>query len=339
MEQVKVTIVVPVYNVRDYLSYCVESIIAQTYSDWELILVDDGSSDGSSDECDRLAESDSRIRVVHQENSGASVARNHGLDLAAGEYIMFIDSDDYVSSEIVEKLVTAISRTKADLAFCGYARFSSEDEEMDERWFSKLPTVFLTSKAEIAKLYTKPRTNMFGVSIWAKLYRNDLIQREHIRFNPEISYEEDCQFNIDYFELIDTAVAVPDVLYFYRQMVQSLSKGYKRDTFKYLTAGYNRRIDFVKEYSPDTSLYGLYGIFLTVIRSTILKIGNSSLKPIEKIREYRSLMEFDEVQFVTATLGKSKNRFTKLLQYLLPTKSGLLVFLAVWTRKLLKGEA
>ncbi|MGX8775196.1 MAG: glycosyltransferase family 2 protein, partial [Bacillota bacterium] len=278
-----------------------------------------------------------RIRTVHQENSGASIARNHGLDLATGDYIMFVDSDDYVDSRIVEKLVTAIARTKADLAICGYARFSGQEEEMDERYFSKLPTVFFTGKAEIAKVYTKPGTNMFGVSIWAKLYRNDLIQSEHLRFDPSISYEEDCQFNIDYFEHIDTAVAINDVMYFYRQMEESLSKGYKKETFKFLAAGYDRRIDFVKTYSPGTSLYGLHSIFLTVIKNTILKISNSNLKPLEKIREYRALMEFDDVQYVAATLGKSKNRFTKLIQYLLPLKSGFLMALAAGARKLLKS--
>ena len=101
----KVSIIVPVYNVEPYLRQCLDSILAQTFTDWECILVDDGSKDGSGAICDEYAEKDSRFRVVHQENKGSSAARNEGLSLSKGIYLSFIDSDDWVENNYLERLL------------------------------------------------------------------------------------------------------------------------------------------------------------------------------------------------------------------------------------------
>ncbi len=332
MEEIKVSIIVPVYNVENYLEECINSIVFQDYSNWELLLIDDGSSDGSASICDKYSNSDPRIVTIHQENRGASVARNRGIDLASGKYVMFVDSDDYIENSMLMKMIQAMEEESADLVICGYARFT--ESYVDRRSYSKNPITLLKSKEEIGKLYTKPETNMFGISIWAKLYRNEVLQSEKIRFNPSISYEEDCQFNVDYFEKINCAIVLSDVLYYYRQMEISLSKGYKKNTFGFLVAGYNRRLDFVKTYAPKASLAGLYSILLIVVKNTAIKIQSSSMGFFEKIREYRKLLDYDEVQFVATALGKSKNRLTRLLQHLIPLKSGLMMFLALWIRGL-----
>ena len=111
----KVTVIVPVYNVEQYLRRCIDSILAQTFGDLELILVDDGSADSSGVICDAYAEKDSRVKVIHQKNSGVSAARNTGLDAAEGEYIAFVDSDDHVDPDYL----AALLQTKADLVICG----------------------------------------------------------------------------------------------------------------------------------------------------------------------------------------------------------------------------
>lgn len=117
-----VTIIVPVYNVRAYVGECVESLLSQTYTNLEIILVDDGSTDGSGAVCDEYAKKDGRVRVIHQENQGLSGARNTGLDHAEGEYIAFVDSDDCVMSAFVIKLYKLLRKYHADIAVCGYVR-------------------------------------------------------------------------------------------------------------------------------------------------------------------------------------------------------------------------
>lgn len=329
MEKNKVSIIVPVYNVEKYLRECVDSIIQQNYENWEIILVDDGSKDSSPAICDEYSSKDSRIITIHQENAGPSRARNHGLDKATGQFVMFVDSDDHINQNMISKMVETINSNQADLVICGYARFS--DDSYDPRSYSNEPLILMTNRGRLANFYTKPNTNMFGISIWAKLYRNDIIQNNKIRFNPEISYEEDCQFNIDYFEKINRIAVINDIFYMYRQMTVSLSKGYKKDTFQFLVAGYNRRVQFVKDYSPKTSLNGLHGILLMVVKSTILKIYHSDLSTVQKIKEYQKLLDFEEVQYVASVLGKSKNNLTRVLQELIAKKSGLLLhFGLVW---------
>ena len=114
-----ISIIVPIYKVEEYLPRCIESILNQTYQDFELILVDDGSPDLSGDICDVYAETDPRIKVIHQENSGISDARNEGLSRAKGEYISFIDSDDWVHPEFLQQLLYTIEKYDADIAECG----------------------------------------------------------------------------------------------------------------------------------------------------------------------------------------------------------------------------
>lgn len=325
-----ISIIVPVYNVEKYLTICIESLIKQTYRKIEIILLDDGSKDSSLQICNDYAKEDPRIVVIHQENQGPSRTRNNGLDIASGKYVMFVDSDDYIEETMIEKMVAAIETNNADLVIGGYTRFT--DNSDDPRTYSKEPSAVFESKKQLALLYTKPNTNMFGISIWGKLYRNDIIQNNNIRFKPEISYEEDCQFNIDYFEHIDRTVVINEVFYHYRQMEVSLSKGYKKGTFPFLVAGYNRRIEFVKKYSPGTSLNGLHSILLIVVKNTIIKIFNSDLSVAKKIKEYKMILDFEEVQFVAKTLGKSKNDFTRLLQNLIPKRSGLLLHTALLGR-------
>lgn len=121
-----VSIIVPVYQVKEYVGECVESLLAQTYTNVEILLVDDGSTDGSGELCDEYARSDHRIRVMHQENQGAAGARNKGLDEAKGEYVAFVDSDDRVSSVYIEELYKLIDKYHADIAACAYVKMKTE---------------------------------------------------------------------------------------------------------------------------------------------------------------------------------------------------------------------
>lgn len=128
-KQPLISMIVPVYQVKDYVGECVESIMAQIYTNLEILLVDDGSTDGSGEICDEYACRDSRIRVIHQENQGLSAARNVGLDQAAGEYVAFVDSDDAVLPDFIETLYDLMGRYQADIAACAYMRGEMEEHK------------------------------------------------------------------------------------------------------------------------------------------------------------------------------------------------------------------
>lgn len=143
-----VSIIVPVYQVKEYIGECVESLLAQTYTNLEILLVDDGSTDGSGEICDEYAAKDSRVRVVHQKNQGAAGARNTGLNLAVGEYVAFVDSDDVITCTYVKELYRLIKKYHADIAACAYARDEKEkgsniselcmsSEQMLRQWHGK----------------------------------------------------------------------------------------------------------------------------------------------------------------------------------------------------------
>ena len=167
-----ISVIVPVYNVEDYLNRCVESIVNQTYSNLEIILVDDGSTDSSGEKCDEWAEKDKRIVVIHKENVGLSDARNKGLEIAKGEYIGFVDSDDYISIDMYRILFDTITKTSADIAECRWLKFSEENEiqcitvKQDQCIIQ-----FSTEKALLELILERNHKQ----TVWNKLYKKRVI--------------------------------------------------------------------------------------------------------------------------------------------------------------------
>lgn len=183
----KITVVVPVYNVADYLPKCIESIRNQTYGNLEILLVNDGSTDHSGDICEKYAALDSRITVIHKANGGLSDARNTGIDAASGDYIAFVDSDDWIDEDMYEVLYGLITEHGADLAACRLKEISKSgilDESTDH--------LMVGSGAEaLVFLVTKENNNMFGHNAFNKLIKQELIQ--HLRF-PVGKLVEDLYF-------------------------------------------------------------------------------------------------------------------------------------------------
>lgn len=157
-EKAFISVIMPVYNLEAYLERAIESILGQTYSHWELILVDDGSSDRSGELCDKYSEKDSRIRAFHQENHGAAAARNRGVQESAGAYIAFVDGDDWVSDDYLEFLMDLLKRTHAKMAACGYQKVFSAEEPLSGKEEGEL-RVFSAEEALRSMLYRKVMTN------------------------------------------------------------------------------------------------------------------------------------------------------------------------------------
>lgn len=170
-----ITIIIPVYNTEKYLKKCVMSIVNQTYKNLEIILIDDGSTDSSPMICDTLAEKDNRITVIHQANGGLSSARNTGLDNMHGDYVMFVDSDDYTDTNMIEFLLNQIGN--ADISMCGYTDFD-ENGNLSTLNTVTVPDGIISTDTFWDYFYTD--TRIYYVTVWAKLYKRNLW--DNVRF-------------------------------------------------------------------------------------------------------------------------------------------------------------
>ena len=173
----KVSVIVPIYNVEQYLIHCVQTILQQSYENLEIILVDDGSPDNCGKICDEFAVQDCRVKVIHKQNGGLSDARNAGIDIATGDYITFIDSDDYVMSDMIEFLMNIIAKENTDIAQCAYIRCRSDsinNVQQDPSQSNKY-TVYSESKMSA---YLKDKTII--TATWGKIYKKSLFNK--IRF-------------------------------------------------------------------------------------------------------------------------------------------------------------
>lgn len=220
-----VTVVVPVYNVEKYLDRCIDSIVNQTYKNLEIILVDDGSPDNCPQMCDGWAKKDNRIKVIHKKNAGAGMARNTGLDNANGDYIFFIDSDDCVSTQIVEKCLLNAEKNNSDVVIFGRCdtfndgRQISKDICIDKGVFQKKDI-----RNELISAMLNYKFGI-GMSIWSKMYKVQTIKRLNKRFVSERElFSEDVYFGIDLFADIDTVTILKENLYYYLVRDNSLSR-------------------------------------------------------------------------------------------------------------------
>lgn len=218
MTNSKISIIVPIYNMEKYLERCVDSILAQTYENLEIILVNDGSSDSSPEICDRYAEKDSRIKVVHKTNGGLSSARNAGLDIATGDYIGFVDSDDYISSDMYRRLAERLDNSDCEIANVVYVRADEEGNTTP----SKVP--HNTDKEIIAAQFVRELMLHTGdVSVCTKLFRVKLF--EDVRF-PEGKLNEDLLFMLDVFTKVNKVAFAAHIGYYYFTRSGSTSSGY-----------------------------------------------------------------------------------------------------------------
>ena len=233
----KISVVIPVYNVKQYLDRCIASLAGQTYSDWEMILVDDGSTDGSGQLCDCFAAKLPRTQVIHRENGGLGMARNSGMAEASGEYVLFLDPDDYYGPDLLKNLSEAAERSGADLVIGGHTIVGPDGGTRPCP--APCEQVFHTPE-EMARLLldtvgTQPGEQLdskYGVSACGRLYRRLVIQRGGLQFVSERRViSEDLIFNMDFLRWADSAIATTDASYFYCTNNSSLSKRHREDRF------------------------------------------------------------------------------------------------------------
>lgn len=208
-----ISIIIPVYNTEKYLRRCIDSVISQTYKDWELILVDDGSTDESGKICDEYAEKDERIIVFHKTNGGVSSARNVGLDNANGEWVSFVDADDWIEADYVE-IINNIGNNP-DIVFFPM-NFRYENGEV----LAKIPkTVNAEGRDNVEKIIYNLKygaiDDVFGWTV-VKFFKKSIVDEYHIRFDENIRLREDEMFTMDYCRYINSIMVLDKVLYNYR---------------------------------------------------------------------------------------------------------------------------
>lgn len=237
-----VSVIVPVYNVEKYLNQCINSLIRQTYHNIEIILVDDGSKDSSGEQCDKFSNIDVRIKVVHKANEGLGLARNSGLNVATGDFVTFIDSDDYADANMISELMEAIKKNNADVAIGGFERVNADGIVL---YTEKYQTRKYTNKNVMSELFTQMlgnapnKSNAIKMSVWNALFSMKIIRKYNIMFPSERQYiSEDIIFASDFYPHVKCAVIVSSIAYKYRVNINSLTSIYRSDRFEKMTILY-----------------------------------------------------------------------------------------------------
>ena len=307
-----ISIIVPVYKVENYLSQCIDSILSQTFSDWECILVDDGSPDGSGAICDEYAQIDTRIQVIHKKNGGVSAARNSGLSVALGEYVYFIDSDDYVEREALELSMSKAKQLDADIIVHGLVRDFIYNNSSTSLKYTKLPEKDYSTILEMADRWglLKGPVN--------KLFKNTIIKNNALRFDESISYGEDTKFTFEYLAHCHTIAFVPRHLYHYcfRNKDSLTSRDYPFD-FWINTAEMLRdiRLPIMSSFHMPLSYRDfVYSVFASHVSKAIKSLYVFKLPLSKRLRAIGECGQFQELKHFRKEF-RYLNRMVFLLKF------------------------
>lgn len=316
-----ISIIVPVYNAEKQISKCIESIISQTYSNWELILVNDGSQDNSRSVCNFFAQKDNRIKVINKINGGASSARNAGIKISQGKYICFIDSDDYVGNKYIEDLITPYIQGSNTIIICGMtilvkntkSYFTYNDCEIRDNLFESLSkTSFFQHGGPTSKLYLR-----------------SIIETNNIYFDEKLCNYEDLIFNLSYIEHIDRIIYSSSTQYVY--VTDNSNQSHKLngiDNEIYLLNSYKTLINRYKNQDITAMKDYINHYIFRIIKS--IHLANT---PFSKAKE----IEKGLADIVTLRFSYSESYLGKLVCYLLKKQQYYLIFLLIKLYKLIKA--
>lgn len=300
-----ISIIVPIYKVAPYLDRCVRSLIQQTYENIEIILVDDGSPDECPQLCDEWQEKDDRIKVLHKENGGLSSARNSGIAIAKGEYIAFVDGDDYVACDMCEKLYEAIQRDQSDMCICNFCMVDDEGNVLETEDNQSPIRNDVYSKEEVLRIIcagTKMANEWRFVPAWNKLYRKEIFAS--CLFEEGRLHED--EFAIHHFvHACDKISTISDELYYYVQRANSImSSQFSIRRFDVALALKDRYL-FVKEIDKELGVAALLQLYVYLL----FNLDKYDVKGNRKIIE-------PVVYFVIKEQIKNRNRSALKLMWI-----------------------
>ena len=330
-----VTVVVPVYNVEKYLDRCIDSIVNQTYKNLEIILVDDGSPDNCPKMCDDWAEKDSRIKVIHKKNTGLGMARNSGMEIAEGDYILFVDSDDYIALSTIEKCVVEFKKTNADVVMFG--RFNVlPDGNIKEKHIMTEQYVFSGDSVIndiLPGMFTYARGT--GVSSCCKMYSLNIIKESNIKYKSEREIiSEDAFFILELFKYVKRVAIIPESFYYYCQNSGSLTTSYKKDRQEKNNSFLLKSLEKIKSNNyPDCVENALKVRYHAYTISALKQILNSDLADSEKKEEiYKTFKDITLNETLSPDVLGIEKKTLKIFYYLVRYKMYGLAFLMLKIR-------
>lgn len=300
MESSLISVIVPVYNVQQYLSQCVESILAQTYQRLEIILVDDGSTDGSGRLCDALAQRDKRVRVIHKPNGGLSDARNAGTEACNGEFVFYLDSDDYLEQDAIMALVSIQSQSQANVVIGNYSYTYADHEDIAQ---PDTGTIQKYTRKEAISLLMQGKLQTFA---WGKLIRTDIAKRHPF---PVGKLFEDHFWTHLVFQDCETAVYSSKPMVHYRQRENSISYTFNLKRLD-IIEGWRERIVFLQQEYPDMVeeyLHRCAGDTVSLAWLVLTRMRKKKKQGFLKLREFIA-----EYQLEQYSEGKVKALLTSL---------------------------
>lgn len=330
-----VSVIIPVYNSQHFVEECIQSIQRQTYNNIEIIIIDDGSTDASSNICDKIAECDSRVKVFHIPNGGVAQARNYGLQMAQGEYIAFADSDDLYIDDFLEKAVGLMC--EVDYFSGAFLTFSDSGQEQTIDYLESEEQI-ISIQTYIGQMVCYQAGAYWGAN-WGKLYRRDIIDKYNIKFEDGVQFAEDFRFNLEYLLHVKKIALSHSTVYKYRiDTENSLSKK-RRDYNRYWSEYYElferyRQLSIAHIITNiDAKIYAfLVRAILEVVKTGIYN-GDLSMK--EAIILAREMGKASEVQ-KAKNFEKEMSLRDKLLTRLLLRNSRWFLILALYIKKLIR---
>lgn len=325
-----VSIIVPIYNKEKYLEECIKSICGQTYSKLEIILIDDGSVDGSASIVDSWVEKDKRIKAIHQKNSGEGAARNSGIRAASGEYLLFIDADDKAEKDLVENAVDVIIRNKADCVvyenfICdsrGGKRVACHCVDNESEWYA--------GTTDFIRQYFGMNARYLGTAVWNKLFRRDIVVENNLFFT-DLKIGADAIFCLEYARVSKKWVRCNKVLYNYIQHEDSVMHNFDEDFEKKIECLMDSYVDYCKRYGVYNELASAVGSGNIRDIFIVCKYIDNKCHSMQKtIREYRRIMHNEKYMVRYAHVDKKiMTRNYKLVYFLLKIKSGIGMYILV----------
>lgn len=320
-----VSIVLPVYNVEKYLERCIDSVVNQTYRNLEIIIVDDGSTDGSSEISKKWQDKDSRIKVIRKANAGLGMARNTGIENATGEYMFFLDSDDYVSTDLVEKCIKKQKETSADVVLYGFSRVDANNQV----YFSRVPHTEVDRLAGsdindevLPALIASKGKKISGLwmSAWACMYSKDLIDKNNWKFVSEREIiAEDVYSLLQYYPNVKNVAVVEESLYFYCDNGASLTHVVRPDRIDKINYFFDKTSELVNDIGYPKRVYNcicsLYFSFL--IAALKMVIGNTEVGYFEKRKQILGCLKSRECKLALKNSTFNRKRLGKSIMVVL----------------------
>lgn len=281
-----VSIIVPVYNVEDYLNECLDSIVAQTYKNLEIIIIDDGSTDNSSNICDMYKSKDSRIKVIHTSNHGLSAARNIGIDASSGDYICFVDSDDFISVHYVEDMLNVAVSSDSDVVICKYHKYSKQDIISDEHKDNPIIKCDFLSEEKLYDDNFISNNNILLIYAWNKMIDRRILK--DIRFPEGKMFEDAAVYYKILYNSKKTAL-IDRKLYYYRTDNSSITRsGYTVKKCIDSMDAIKSQLDFFIEKKKQRLIEISWDSYLYELWNNEKKLGEEGLgtNALEKYKEY-----------------------------------------------------